>query len=552
MKSCAECAAPAGALRALGEANAGLPDLDSKGNLLPLQKLYQQALDHQKRGRHADAVAGYDEVIALQSDHAPAYCNRGAALAALNRNDEALASFDRAVALRPNDATMLNNRGMALGKLGRHREALESLNHAIELAPDNASAHHNRGIALAELGNHDEALRDFDRAVELAPDFVHAHHSRGMTLAKLGRLDEAVASYDRGIALAPNLTKADHERGKVLTALGRYGQALESIDRAIALDPLASALQLAKGMALLRLGDYENGLELYEWRWRGGAPVEVRQFTQPQWRGEAITDRTILLHAEQGLGDSMQMLRYLPMVKAKAAQVILDMPGQLHPLLGRMADGIVLSEPGRPSTRFDVHCGLMSLPLAFGTRLDTIPARVPYLTVPPERMARWSTRLPRSAYRVGLVWSGGVANPNNHARSIALDRFAPLLQVPGVTFVSLQREYREHDLAGLSRLPVERIDEAIADFGDTAAAIAQCDLVISVDTSVAHLAGALGKPVWLLLAFVPDWRWLLDRTDSPWYPTARLFRQDKIGDWDGVIAQVAEALSSLRQTVTSL
>jgi Flp pilus assembly protein TadD len=494
------------------------------------------------------AIADYDEVIACQPDHAEAHNNRGVALSALNRDDEALASFKRAAELKPDRMDLLTNCGMALGKLGRHGEALDVLDRVVTLAPNYADGHHLRGITLAQLGNRIDALESFNRSVTLAPNFVDAQRSRGLTLGKLDRFEEALVSYDQAVAHAPNFALAHHERGIVLSSLGRCGEALESYNRAIALDPRAPAPQYDKGMVLLQLGDYEHGLELYEWRWRPGAvPRAVRRLTQPQWRGEIITDKTLLLHAEQGLGDSIQMLRYLPLVKTKATHIILELPKALHAVLGTIAEGITVVEADQPLPPFDLQCALMSLPFACGTRLNTIPTQVPYLAAPHERLPKWNARLPCTALpRIALVWSSGTANPYGHYRTIALERFAPLLNISGLTFVSLQVEYREQDLPTLARLPIERLDSDIRDFGDTAAAIAQCDLVISVDTAVAHLAGALGKSVWVLLPHVADWRWLLDRTDSPWYPTARLFRQGSSGDdWDGVIASIGSELAAL-------
>jgi hypothetical protein len=407
---------------------------------------------------------------------------------------------------------------------GRLTDAIVDYDRILVLNPDNADAHYNRGTVLYRLGRHDEALANYDHAVALKPDHVVAHNNRGSTLCKLGRYDEALSSYDRAIALNP-----------------RHAKTLQN-----------------RALVHLLFGDYAKGLEAYELRRRGeivhrpgGATInKPPRSTHPQWRGEDLAGKTILLHVEQGLGDSLQMLRYLPWVKEKAAHVILESPRELWPVLGPLADGLTLVPIYASPPRVDWQCPWLSLPLAFATRLNTIPAQVPYLTAPRERMAAWRARLPHSAKRrVGLVWSGSPRNENDRERSIAIERLAPVLAVPGISFVSLQKEYRTQDLTALSDLPIERIDEALADFGETAAAIEQCDVVISVDTSVAHLAGSLAKPVWLLLPRAPDWRWLLDRADSPWYPTARLFRQPRIGDWDSVIATVARALSMLPPTV---
>ncbi|WP_198015324.1 tetratricopeptide repeat protein [Nitratidesulfovibrio termitidis] len=480
-----------------------------KGANLP--ELFHRAISHHKNGQLQEALTIYDRILALKHDHVDAHTNRSVALRQMGRYAESLASCDRAIALKP----------------------------------DYARAHCERGIVLTSLGRHDEALASYDRAIALKPDLVVAHGNRAGILYEMGRYAEAVAGCDRIIARRADDIHAHHNRANALLKLGRYDEALAGCNRVIALDPQHASAWLKKALMQLLLGNYAKGLVNYEWRWRCTGELGPRDFmaTLPQWHGEPIADKTILLHAEQGLGDSIQMLRYLPLVKARAARVLLEVPETVQPLLGPLTDGVPLLTRRSLLPSFDVHCPLMSLPLAFGTRPDTIPAPVPYLTVPAGRMATWRSRLPKSTRsRVGLVWSGSTWHLHDRERSIALDRLAPLLRLPGISFLSLQREYRDTDLPALARLPIERIDGALADLGDTAAAIGQCDLVISVDTAVAHLAGSLGRPLWLLLPYVPDWRWLLGRADSPWYPGARLFRQDKPDDWESVIADVANEL----------
>jgi tetratricopeptide (TPR) repeat protein len=512
-----------------------------------ISKLFQHAVEQHQQGRFLDAIASYERIIAVRPDFAKAYNNRSIALSRLDRYDEALAGCDRVIALKPDYAEAHDSRGNVLHKLGRDSEALASYDRAIALKPDYVAAYNNRGNALHKLGRLDEALASYDRASALKPDYAYAYINSGSMLCLLGNYEEALARCDRAIALKPDSVEAYNTRGMALLALGRYREALTSYERSIALSPQYAEAQLNKSLIQLLFGDFENGFESYQWRWR--STQKPRGFTQPQWRGEDISGKTILLSVEQGLGDTIQMLRYLPRVKAKGARIVLELPKTLQSVLGPLADGVEVIEPGAPLPAFDVYCPLMSLPLPFGTRIDTVPSQVPYLTVPAERMPAWRARLPKSAtQRIGFAWSGSATHSNDRNRSIALERLAPLSHVEGLSFVSLQREYRDNDLPALSRLPIERIDDGLADFGDTAAAIKQCDLVISVDTSVAHLAGALGKPVWVLLPFVPDWRWLLDRTDSPWYPTARLFRQSKIGDWDSVVIDIAGKLSTLHPT----
>ena len=364
-------------------------------------------------------------------------------------------------------------------------------------------------------------------------------------LIELNRLDDALAAYDRALAIDPGNAFALVNRGNALRYLGRADEALESFDAAIRHAPDFAEAHWNKAVLQLSHGDFAHGLPEYEWRWRRGIEAP-RDFAQPQWQGEDLAGKTILLHAEQGLGDSIQMLRYLPMVAAKLAdtggKIVLELSERLQPLVTDPA--ITLISRGTPLPAFDVHCPLMSLPLACGTRLETIPAAVPYIGVPAERLEMWQDKLAAiPAPRVGLVWSGKPDHVNDHNRSMPLSRLAPVLSVPGVQFVSLQRETRDSDLIEAARWPnLTRFDEAHSDFADAAAAICLLDLVITVDTAVAHLAGALGKPVWILISHIQDWRWLIGRSDSPWYPSARLFRQAAPGDWDGVIADLAAAL----------
>ncbi len=367
----------------------------------------------------------------------------------------------------------------------------------------------NRGNTLKELKRYDDALASYDRALALEPGFAGAHHNRGVTLQELKRYDDALASYERASALRPDFVEAHWN---------------ESLVR-------------------LQLGDFHGGWRKYEQGWKTGLRGEPRGFAQPRWTGaEPLAGRTLLLHVEQGFGDTIQFVRYAPLAAAAGARVILEAYPLLTTLLSEVEGVNAVVSRGEPLPAFDLHCPLLSLPLAFGTELDTIPARVPYLTAPPARLARWGARLPRAGgLRVGLAWSGReTPDPN---RSVALAQLAPLFDLPGIHFVSLQKDVRDSDEAALRGRPeLLHLGPDLADFADTAAVIEQLDLVISIDTAVAHLAGALGKPVWILLPFSSDWRWLLDRDDSPWYPTARLFRQDETRAWDTVIARVRAAL----------
>ncbi len=499
-----------------------------------------------QRGDHATAVRQIDRALETSPDHAFALNNRGNALHALGRHAEALTSYDRALALQPDYADALCNRGAALHELGRYDEALASCDQTIARQPDYAEAHSNRGNTLKELKRYGEALEACDRAIALAPGFAGAHSNRGNALYELNRFEEALAAYDRAIALQPDYAAALTNRSVALQDLRRFDEALESCARAIAVAPDYAEAHYQQAMFRLLLGDFGRGWAEHEWRWRSTRLAETRRtFAQPLWLGaDDLRDKTILLHAEQGIGDTIGFCRYVPMVAERAARVILEVPASLRELLGTLAGGAQIVSQGDALPAFDVHCPLMSLPLAFGTSLGTIPAEVPYLHASPQAAAAWRGRLgPEGRTKIGLVWSGNPNHRNDRKRSIALADLLPAFDGIDATFVSLQREIRASDATALfSRPDILHFGPELTNFADTAALASNLDLVVSVDTSVAHLAGAMAKPVWILLPFIPDWRWLLDRDDSPWYPTARLFRQGEARTWNGVVARVGAAL----------
>jgi tetratricopeptide (TPR) repeat protein len=532
-------------------------ELHQHGNLDGAEQLYREALTAQpdnfdalhlygvlmhQRGRHAEALASLDRALAVQPRHRAALKARARLHTLGGRLDKALADYQRLVPLMPKDAETLIERGNIHYGRQCYQDALADYDRAVALRPDFAPTHNNRGNTLRELGRFADARAALDRALALDPHYAEAFNNRGNALIELNRAAEALADYDRALALKPDFAFAHVNRGNALRYLGRPQEALASFDRAIALAPELADAHWNKALAYLAQGDFERGWSGYEWRWKRGVEIP-RDFKQPQWRGGDLGGKTILLHAEQGFGDSIQMLRYLPLVAARAGRIVLELPDALIPLVAA-TDNLTVLARGAPLPPFDLHCPLMSLPLAFSTRLDTVPAPVPYLHAPPERLTAWQARLAEAPRpRVGLVWSGKPSHKNDHNRSIPLARLAPLLSVAGVRFVSLQRDYRDADLPFLSAAPIMRLDGALHDFADTAAAISHLDLVIAVDTAVAHLAGALGKPVWVVLSHIQDWRWLTGREDSPWYPTARLFRQSQAGDWDDVIARLAQTLA---------
>jgi tetratricopeptide (TPR) repeat protein len=523
------------------------------------EALYNRGITLHELQRFDEALASYDGALALQPHYAGAHNNRGITLHTLKRFEEALASYDHAVALAPHHAGTFSNRGNTLRELMRFDEALASYDRALALKPDHAEALYNRGIALHELERFDEALASYDRTLALRPDHAEALNNRGNTLHELKRFDEALASYDRGLALRPDHAEALCNRSVVLHELNRLDEALASYDRALAVRPDHADAHLNKSVLQLLKGDFAAGWREYEWRHRKQEFFTAlkRDFAQPLWLGEtAIAGKTILLHAEQGFGDTIQFCRYAPLVAGRGARVLLEVQPPLKNLMAGLA-GVaeVISAPDK-LPYFELHCPLLSLPLAFRTSLETIPAQTPYLFGEAAKASAWRARLgARDKPRVGLVWAGAPRKQTPSARridrmrSLEFDQLAPILRVTGCEFYSLQKG--EDALAQLRNSALrQRVVDCAADlhdFSDTAALIDNLDLVIAVDTAVAHLAGALGKPFWLLNRYSTCWRWLIDRDDSPWYPTARLFRQNAPGDWSGVISRVAVELERLLQ-----
>ena len=496
--------------------------------------------------RLEEALASYDRALARREDFTDAHVSRGNVLHALARLEEALASYDRALALRPDYAEAYSSRGATLHELKRFEEALASYDHALALQPDYAEARYNRGNALHALKRFEEALADYEHALALRPDYVEALVNRGNPLHALNRFEEALATYDHALALRPDYVEALVNRGIILHKLKRLEEALASYDRALALRPDYVEAHYNEGMSRMLAGDVQRGWPKLEWGWIAARQRYVkRNFSQPQWRGSnEIAGKTILLHAEQGFGDMVQFCRYVPRVAERGARVIFEVYEPLCALMSTLPGVAQIVSKGEPLPDFDMHCPMMSLPLALGAESATILSQTPYLRASPQAVMDWNGRLgPRHRPRIGLAWSGLPAHDNDRNRSMRLSAFLPPVAGFNATYVSLQREVRDVDAPMLQgRSDVLHFGEALKTYADTAALIANLDLVISVDTSVAHLAGALAKPVWILLPFIPDWRWLLDRDDSPWYPTARLFRQDETRGWDNVMARVQAAL----------
>jgi tetratricopeptide (TPR) repeat protein len=501
----------------------------------------------QDQGKLAEAVACYQRAIELKPDFAGAHYNLGNALRLWNRAEEAIACYRRAVQLQPDFADAHNNLGSVLQDQRRLEEAVACFRRVIELRPGFADAHYNLGNALRLRGDLAEAVTCYRRALERNPGLAEAHDNLGVALQDQGRLAEAVACYQRAIELKPDFAEAHCNLGVAWKEQGKFDDALACCRRALQLNPRYADGHLNQALLWLLHGDLANGWEEYEWRWQAKQRL-APEFQRQAWDGAPLAGKTILLIAEQGLGDTMQFVRYAPLVKRLGATVILHCQKPLLRLMASCPGIDRLAGPGDDLPPFDVCVPLLSLPRLFQTTLANVPATIPYLFAAPELVERWREKLARLAgFTIGVCWKGSPGYPADRSRSIPLAEFAPLAQVPGVHLVSLQKGLGSEQLAELGdRFAVtdlrQELDEASGPFMDTAAVMMNLDLVVSADTAVAHLAGALGVPVWLALPFVPDWRWLLDRPESPWYPTVRLFRQKKLDDWPAVFEEMKTAL----------
>ncbi len=498
-------------------------------------------------GSTTEAIRSYQRAAELRPDLADVHNNLGDALHSQGRLDEAVASYRQAVRWKPDFAEALRNLGVALGNQGKLDEAAASCRQALGVRPDYAEAHDSLGTILSEQGSLDQAADSHRRAIEIKPDFAEALNNLGSVPGKLGRPDEAAVYCRLALELKPNFAEALNNLGITLDKQGKFDDAIASYRQALRDRPDFAEAQWNLGLDLLLKGDFENGWDGYEWRWRCNEFLKRNPFPPgSRWEGEDIRGQTIFVHCEQGLGDTIQFSRYAGMIADRGGRVVLGCQPPLKSLLGRL-DGIWEIAVTGVTPPYHYQIPLLSLPRVFKTTLATIPSKVPYLT-PDEGLVRaWQAKLPPSAgrLRVGLVWAGGPGHANRN-KSCSLKIFAPLATVPNVTFYSLQKGPAARESADPSAgMELLDLTDQLNDFADTAALIANLDLVISVDTAVAHLAGAMARPVWTLLSFAPDWRWLLDRPDSPWYPTMRLFRQPSIGNWEAVMEAVCRHLGEV-------
>src|SRR5690242_163740 len=505
----------------------------------------------QQQQQMQEALLAYNHVLSLDQRNVEAAGKGARLLQALQRPEEAVTAYIRWTELDPNNYDAHNDFGTLLMGLARYEEAAAAFKAATRVRPKAPAAFNNLGIALTNLKRYVEALAALDRAITLAPALAEPHNARAHPLRMLNRLDEALREYDRAIALKPDYAEAHGNRGTCLDELARPEEALASFRKALSLQPDHGDTRWNLAVNRLRAGDFATGWREAEWRWKSSSlRMNHRVFDQPLWLGlEPIEGKTLLLHNDQGFGDAIQFCRYIPLLAGRGARVVLETNRALQQLLAGF-DGVAqFVIKGEALPAFDLHCPLTSLPLPFGTTLENIPP--PYLPVP-EGGRDWRDWLGRSTLpRIGVVWSGNPNHLNDHNRSMPLQLLGPLFDSQA-QFISLQKDARASDLEALrKRSDVRDAGAEFASFADTAALVAELDLVISVDTSVAHLAGSLGKPVWILLPHVADWRWLTDRADSPWYPTARLFRQDASRRWETVVTELREGLQDFLSAARS-
>jgi tetratricopeptide (TPR) repeat protein len=497
----------------------------------------------EEQGARDEALACCRRAVELQPDHAESQNSLGVLLERQDKLDEAVACLRQAVKLKPDFADAHSNLGAALDRLGKHQEAVASLQRALELRPDSLGALINLGSALEGLGRYEDASAVLHRAVAHNPHSVEARVNLGLVLAWLGRLDEAHSVIERAVALAPRSADAHVNLGLVLERQGRVDEATNCYRRAMELDPNCGEAHLNYAMVLLRGGQFAQGWREYEWRLRCDRSRE-RPRAGPRWSGEPIAGRTILLGDEQGLGDSMQFVRYAEALKQRGARVIVECRPQLASLFESCPGVDAVVATGTPLPEYDVHALLASVPGVWGTALESIPANVPYLFPAAALVEKWKQELGAvEAFKVGIAWQGNPHNKTDSYRSIPLESFARLAGTAGVRLYSVQMGAGREQLARLTTAPISDLGDRLGDFHNTAAILCNLDLVITCDSAPAHLAGALGLPVWVALAHLADWRWMLERTDSPWYPTMRLYRQSRRGDWHEVFERIATDLA---------
>jgi tetratricopeptide (TPR) repeat protein len=496
---------------------------------------------------YIDAIAYFRRVVEIEPNSDDVLNNLGFLYLELDDLEVADEYLKKSALINPNSFNALNNLGKVHGKKGLFLEAIEYFDRAIILKPDYAEAYSNRGSILNELKQFTAALIDFEKALILNPNLAEVYSNRGNAFKEIRRFDEALASYNQAIEIKPDFAEAYSNRGLLYEWLLHYENAIIDYDRAIAVQPNFADAYFNKALCLLRIGDFSNGWELYEWRWKiKELGLIKRSFPQPLWLGkEDLQNKTILLHAEQGLGDTIQFCRYAKLVKESGARVLLEVPKQLFNLLHELEGVDELIESGKPLPVFHYHCPLLSLPLVFNTNLANISSQISYLKNDPNNLMFWRSKLgEKNRLRIGVVWSSASNFKDDKNRSMQLEEFINCIPLDLYQVVSLQKEIKiaDKDCFDFLNGNVCHYGADITDFADTAAIAGCVDVVVSTCTSVPHMTSALGIPTWLLLSAHPDWRWFLDREDSPWYPSIKIYRQPSPGDWDSVIQRVRQDL----------
>ena len=500
----------------------------------------------QDQQRTTEALACFRQAAELEPREPEGHFHVGNALLKQEKWTEAEAAYRQCLALKADHLEAHVNLGFALGELQRGQEAETCYRQALQLKNDVPEIHQNLANLVRDRGELNEAVGLYERALMLRPDYAKAHVNLGVALMALGEISAAVEHLRRGVEIEPDFAEAFNSLGAAISVLRRFDEAHAHYEHAIELKPDYADAHWNQSLLWLLQGDFERGWPAYEWRWRCPRTMPRPSFIEPVWDGSSLEGRTILLYSEQGLGDMLHFVRYAPIVKGFGGRVIVQCQRSLLPLFASCPGIDQLVAQGEPPSKFDVQAALMSLPLILGTRGDNIPADVPYLVGDPVLVEHWRRQLaPLRGFKVGIAWQGNTRHPWDRHRSAALAHFEPLARVSGVQLISLQKGAASpaggFEVVSFGNL----LDEKSGPFMDTAAMMVNLDLVVAVDTSIGHLAGALGVPTWLALNYSADWRWLLDRSDTPWYPTMRLFRQQQPGDWPGVFREMANALDPL-------
>lgn len=522
--------------------------MKTKSSTINLDEQLQIAQQLHSQANFSAAESLYRKLLKTYPKHPGILSALGTIAFQQDQLTQAVILFNKSLKIEPQQAAAQSNKGIALVRLNRFAEAEESFKQALTINPTDTHAYNNLGNVLQDNGKLKEALSCFEQLIKLDPQNTHAYNHRGNVLMDLKRYPEAIDSFQHAIQHQPNFAQAYYNKGNAHTEIKQFAAALACFTQAITIQPNYAKAHWNISLLQLLTGDYVNGWQAYEWRWQ--VLTKPKEFKQTLWLGESsLQNKTLLIYPEQGLGDYIQFCRYFAVLQQLGAKLIIEARPAIIPLLKEQPEQFtVLAEDTASKTgvEFDLHCPIMSLALALKTQLDSIPANFPYLQANPLKKQAWLAHLgEKTRLRVGLVWSGSTTHQTDASRSIALNRLTPLFSLD-IEFHSLQIEYRTTDLAYLNQCPaIQQHQHKLTDFSETAALLDAMDLVISVDTAVAHLAAAMAKPVWILLPYLPDFRWLLDRTDSPWYPSATLFRQTAMDDWETVIKTVQQKLNEM-------